>query len=217
MSFENPRITTLARFVRRHLVVLSAALLLTTSSAQAGTVLGFAQSNSSDTITGTVSGGIVTSLSTAGNADGGNVSIPVTVGSYLGAPFLGVMFETFVGVTSTDGTHFSGTIEFTSGTGGTGTNELTATFTDATFSINGGAAALTVSGNDVTFTSANATFGSNNAVALSFSDVSVGTTTFSAQNSGTLSTTAIPEPSTIVLGTFPLVLGALVLRKRKTK
>jgi hypothetical protein len=125
---------------------------LLNSSAQAGsTIFQYAQVNGTDFITATDNGSGTTTLSTAGNSDGGGYSIPVLVtNSYVGTgPF--VAFETFVGVTSVGGAatdpisgqpeqRFSGTIEFTAapaialGGGGQGQNYLTAVFSAFTLS-----------------------------------------------------------------------------------
>lgn len=118
--------------------VPSLLLQLLCTSSKAETVLIFGQINANDVVTMTNNGMGTTTLSTAGNADGGGVSIPVTITTFLGVPGVNIpAFETFVGVTSTsaatltngvDTQTFSGKIEFTSNPGGAGFNYLTATF-----------------------------------------------------------------------------------------
>ena len=121
-------------------VVACLAIVLLSSAARAGsTVLQFGQTNPSDVVTASESGG-VTMLSTGGNSDGGGVSIPVVITNFLGVPGVSIpAFETYVNVTSTGTAStflgqafqgFTGTIEITSGIGGTGSNFLTATFPD---------------------------------------------------------------------------------------
>ena len=140
MSASILRVTPAGRALLRSFVCACFAVFFLSAAAQAGsiTVLQFAQTNPADVVTATEAGG-VTTLSTAGNADGGGVSIPVTISNFLGMPGLSIpAFETYVNVTST-GTAttflgqifqgFTGTIEVTSGVGGTGSNYLTATFT----------------------------------------------------------------------------------------
>jgi hypothetical protein len=190
--------------------------------AQAGTILSFGQSNPADSITATVSAG-VTSFSTAGNADGGGVSIPVTITNFLGAPVTISAFETFVGVQTT-GTasvilgsvvqEVVGTIEITSGVGGAGTNFLTATFTDTALPgrvgglINGTQLQLSAAGppDTLVLTSGLAMLAAPTSMTLGFSNVHspvnlVGTTLggLTAQNAGTFSASVVPEPASMAL------------------
>jgi hypothetical protein len=207
-------------------------LLLLTSSASAGTVLQFAQTNPGDTLSA-IQSGSSTTLSTAGNTDGNNVSIPVRITNLNGVPGFNVTgFETFESVTSAGQAvsmggfveqAYSGTIVFSSLAGGLGTNYLTATFTDAIFIGSGSSPTLqTSTGSTVAFTSSIIPVLNMPGFSLSFSNVSPAVSTtdntlssFSGQQTGTFSGTVIPEPSTVVLGTFPLVLGVLVSLKRK--
>jgi hypothetical protein len=200
--------------------------------------------NPLDVITASVSGG-VTTLSTAGNADGAGVSIPVSISNYLGVPqvpFPILAFETFVDVHSTGsatttGTtisqNFVGTIEFTANPGpvsGTNPAFLIATFSGPNGTVSGGAGGgsvglnASVPSDTVSFTVPGMAF-ADAAISLSFSGISsLGTTggsigPFTAQGAGTFSAniSTVPEPSTIALSTFPLVLGALIyLKKRKS-
>ena len=233
------RLAVSTRLVRRSIAFACAATLLLGSSAQAGTILQFAQSNPADVVTGTNSGGGVTLLSSAGNADGGGTSIPVLASNYLGVPFpLGLpMFETYVGVTSTSAAtsaagsisqNYSGEIEFTSLPGGAGVVYLIATF-GATGVFSGGAAggsaSLTASvpKDTVTFTVPGMSF-SDAALSISYSGISpvLGITagsvsSFTGQNSGTFSANTVPEPSTLYLGSFATVMGALAFARKRMK
>jgi len=249
MSNPDLRSVVLARLLRRSLALACTASLFLGSCASAGTtILGFSQQNPLDVITATESGG-VTTLSTDGNADGGGLSVPVSISNYLGVPqvpFPILAFETFVGVhstgTATDvgGTisqNFVGTIEFTANPGVAGPGNpafLIATFSgpNGTFSggTDGGSASLSASepSDSVTFTVPGMSF-SNAAIGLGFSGINIppglstsgsSVASFSSQGAGTFSATvsSVPEPSTIALSTFPLVLGALIyLKKRKSR
>jgi hypothetical protein len=204
--------------------------------AQAGTVLQFGQINPVDVITATESGG-VTKLSTAGNADGLGVSVPVKITNLFGTPLVGIpAFETFVGVHSV-GTatfaggqifqNFVGTIEITSSPGGAGTNYLTAVFNNsalaglASGTAGGAQAQLAAAGppGSLLMTSAFAilsaptsmTVGFSNVAPL-FSDPDNSISSFTAQNAATFSATAIPEPATIGMGCMGVVFVALLVR-----
>jgi hypothetical protein len=192
------------------------------ASTQGATVLQFGQSNPADSVTATVSAG-VTSFSTAGNADGGGVSIPVLITNFLGVGTTLPAFETFVGVATTGPAtvgsgvvvqNVVGTIEFTSGIGGTGTNFLTATFTDTALPgrvgglLGGGQLNLESAGppDTLTLTSGLATLTAPTAMTIAFSDavpaLSVSGTTlagFTSQNAGTFSANFV-EPLTIAKG-----------------
>jgi hypothetical protein len=235
MSTRHQGFEISARFSRRSFALACATLFLLTSTTQAGTVLQFSQVNAGDIVTASESGG-VTTLSTAGNADGGGTAIPVAVSNFDGAPFPpGIpVFETFVGVTSTGAATssggtisqlFSGQIVFSEGTppGIVAPILLTATFTDAVFTSGGpNAATLAVSAPNLTLTSDLATFPSITGMALGFTNVSppLGITdgsiaSFTAQNAGTFSATAIPEPSALCLGSLAVGFGALGAYGRK--
>jgi hypothetical protein len=232
MNTRHHGLAVLARFMRRSFALACVTSLLMTSSTKAATVLQFSQVLSTDSVTATASGG-VTTLSTAGNADGGGLSIPLVVGNFNGAPFPpGIpVFETFVGVTSTGtatssgGTisqTFSGTIEYTSAPGGLGGNFLTARFTNAIFQGNGNSASLTATAPNITFTSSMAAFGPDTGMALGFTGITptVGITggsisSFTAQNAGTFSATIVPEPSALCLASFAAVIGTLAAYGKK--
>jgi hypothetical protein len=235
-----------ARLLRRTFAFACAASLLLGSSAKASsTVLGFSQQNPLDVITASESGG-VTTLSTAGNADGAGVSIPVSITNYLGVPqvpFPILAFETFVDVHSTGtatnvgGTisqNFVGTVEFTVNPGVAGPGNpafLIATFSgpNGTFSggAGGGGANLGASepSDTVTFTVPGMSF-SNASVALSFSGIVVppglGITggsvgPFTAQGAGTFSATTVPEPGTLGLASLAVVIGTLAYGRRRIR
>jgi len=228
MNRRHHGLAVLARFMRRSFALACVTSLLMTSSTKATTVLQFAQVLATDSVTATESGG-VTTLTTSSLTDG---SIAVVVSNFNGVPeppgF--ALFETFVGVTSTGtatsagGTisqNFSGTIEFTSGPGGTGLNFLTAKFTNAVFSGNGNSASLNATAPNVTFTSSQASFGPDTGMSVAFSGITPPLSTtggsvssFTAQNSGTFSA-VVPEPSALCLASFAAVIGTLAAYGKK--
>jgi len=221
-----------ARFLRRALASATAMLLLGISSANAGTVLIFAQYNSADVVTATTNAVThVTTLSTAGNPDGIGGSIPVYISSYDGTTYFPPLlaYETFVGVhstgaaTSSGGTisqTYAGEVEFLNATGTV--DYLTATFTNAVFSGSGFSASLNATAPNLTFSSNVSTFGPNTGMSIAFSGISPGLSEtggvlrgFTAQNAGDFSTSAIPEPSTLCLSAIAVIAGAAVARSRK--
>jgi len=227
-----------ARFVRRLLALACTATLLVGSSARASsTVLAFGQLNQDDIITATNAGG-VTTLSTAGNADGNFQSVPVLASTYLGVPqpFGLLMYETFVNVTSngaatnnggTIGQNFSGEIEYTSSPGGAGIVYLIATFgTNGKFSggAGGGSASLNASvpQDTVTFTIPGADYefagfsvGFSGLSSLGIAGGSVAG--FTGQTSGTFSATLVPEPGTLCMASIAVVIGTLAYGRKKMK
>jgi hypothetical protein len=237
MRSRNLQLARPARLLGRLVVLPSAAMLLLACSTQAGTVLQFAQVTATDTITATEAGG-VTTLSTAGNppSNGGPLSIAVTLTNFNGAPAPPIpVFETFVGVTSTDAAttsggvitqHFSGTIEFTLNPGpasATNPDFLTATFTNAVFSGLTNSASLNISTPDLTLSSSLATFGPDTGMSIGFSGIAPplsitngSVASFTAQNSGTFSA-AVPEPSTLGLASFALAIGTLAYGRKKMR
>jgi len=246
MSIPDPRLAISTRSLRRCFVFTCIAALLLGSSAQAGsTIFQFIQVNQKDTITATDNGSGTTQLFTSGNPDGGLVSIPVLVQtSYVGSgPF--VAFETFVGVTSVGAAvtdpftgqpeqKFSGEIEFTAAPGGFGQNYLTAVFSAFTFSPilqgqpGGAQAALTAAEppDNLVLTAQGISFGNPTAMTIGFSNItpalSIDTTdstiaSFTGQNSGTFSAAVVPEPGTLCLASFAVVIGAIAYRKMRTK
>jgi len=137
------------RLLRRSFAFACLAAILLCSHSQAGTILGFGQTNPADAITLTNDGLGTSTLSTAGNADGGGVSVPVLITNINGTPLLVPIpaFETFVDFHSVGPAQsvggnaeqaFNGTVEITSGVGGAGVNYLTATFSNVTGNMTGG-------------------------------------------------------------------------------
>jgi hypothetical protein len=212
------------------------ALVLVSSAAHAGTILQFDQTNPADVLTATQSGG-VTTLSTAGNVDGGNVSIPITIVNVNGVPGLAIpAFETFVNVTS-DGPalslgilnaqRFTGSIEISSLAGGLGINYLTATFvvpgSSSVFAgVTGGTqASLDATGppNALVFTSDLAILGPPTSMTIALSNVSPGVSvsnssiaSFTAQNAATFAATVVvPEPASLGMACTGLVLVSLAV------
>jgi hypothetical protein len=244
MSTRHCRLVKTGRFARRVLAFACAASLLLGSSANAGstTVLAFSQQNPLDVITATESGG-VTTLSTAGNADGAGVSIPVSISNYLGVPqfpFPILAFETFVDVHSVGGLtgsisqNFVGTVEFTVNPGVAGPGNpafLIATFSgpSGTFSGSPGGGSATLSASEptdtVTFTVPGMAF-ANGAVGLAFSGITVppglstsggSVASFTAQGAGTFSANVIPEPSALSLASIAVVVGTLTYGRKRVK
>jgi hypothetical protein len=221
-----------------------ASLLLLTCSTEAGTVLQFAQVSSTDVIVATNNGSGVTTLSTTSaiNADGGGVSIPVNISNYLGVsqvPFPLLAFETVAATSTTSAATaggiitqtFSGTIEFSANPindpSGPGQIFLLATFSTSMVSggSGGGSASLnsSVPQNIITFTVPGSEFAdaaqsisiSGVAPALSITGGSI--SSFTAQNSGTFSANVVPEPGTLGLASVALVCGTLAYGRKKMK
>jgi len=240
MSTRHYGLAVIARFLRRTFALACVTSLLMTSSTKAANELQFSQFNSAqpnpDVVTATETGG-VTTLSTTGNADGLNVSIPIVVTNFNGTPQPPgeILFETFVGVHSTSGASlsgttisqvYSGTIEFSQLAGGLGTKFLTATFTNAVLSGSGNSASLNATAPNLVFTSdlvsippdANTglsiAFTLVNGAPLSISSGSVAG--FTATNAGTLAVlAAVPEPSALCLASFAAVIGTLAAYGKK--
>jgi hypothetical protein len=243
MRIPDHQLAFSARFLRRPFVFAGAALLLLCSSANAGTVLQFGQINPADIVTATDSSG-TTTLSTTGNVDGAGVSIPVVITNFLGASVLIPAFETYVGVTSVgpavlfmgqDFQAFAGTIEFTSVPGGIGATFLSATFagvglaTNDLFGANGGSAA-TLSASEppasLVLTSVFAVLPPVTSMGIGFSNLSPAMhiasdgsiASFTGQNTGTFSSSSVPEPGTLSLASVAVVvLGTLAYARKRIK
>jgi hypothetical protein len=211
-------------------------LLLWNSDAHGGTVLQFNQTNPADFVTATQSAG-VTTLSTGGNIDGGNLSIAVTITNFLGTPGLNIpAFETLVNfvsvgpatsVGSLNVQPFTGIIEITGGIGGTGPNFLTVAFTNSAApgfmtGLSGGDQ-VSVNVNNppqtVVFTSDFAPLAVPLSVTLGFSNVEPAVhlvnnsfASFTGQNTGTFGATIIPEPASLSLACTGLVFVSLAIR-----
>jgi hypothetical protein len=234
MSSSATQFAISMRGLRRFFMISCAALVMMVgSTANAGTILQFTQAYSPDVVTATDSAGSTT-LTTTGNADGNNVSVPVIItNSYLGLPPFAA-YETFVGVTSTapagsvsigaqyDFQGFAGKIVFSSGPGGAGTNYLTATFTTGALSGYDGSHAASLSAAPTFTTSTGFAFEGPTSLSLSFSNVlpivaiSGGSiASFTAQNTGTFSANVVPEPGTLCLSGIAIVIGGLTYAKRR--
>jgi len=199
------------------------------SSSEAGTILIFGQANPLDVVTLHNGGAGTSTLSTAGNADGAGVSIPVLITTFLGVPGLSIpAFETYVGVASSgaavtmfglDAQAFQGTVEITSLPGGAGTNFLTATFANVGTNVNtlsgtaGANSASLVASQppaSLAITSDFGTFIAPTGMSISYSNVTPPLTIFNSslgasgdttmQSAGNFSATTIPEPSGLLLG-----------------
>jgi len=230
MRSSSPQLAVSARCSRPPFVFAAfacVAALLLSSSTNAGTILQFGQINPTDVVTATDTAG-VTTLSTAGNADGAGVSIPVILTNFLGLSGVNIpVFETFVGVTSTaaagsgagfDFQAFTGTVEFTLlpfGSAGN-VNYLTATFgssgahTSDIFGTDGGTTATLSSSQpqaSLVLTSAFAAFAAPTSMSISLGNLAPVYTiaggsiaSFTAQNAGTISASAVvPEPTSVAL------------------
>jgi len=245
MSTPDHRLAVSARFLRRSFAFACVALLLLGSSTNAGTtVLQFGQIDPTDIVTATDVAG-VTTLSTAGNADGNNVSILVNITNFLGVPGVNIpAFETFVNVTSSgpafssggsDFQAYTGTIEFTSLPGRAGTNYMTATLSNVgghpastLFGADGGAGA-TWSGSQppagLVLTSDFALLGPPTSMGMGFSFINPSLSiagdgsiaNFTGQNSGTFSASIVPEPGTFCMASFAVVFGLLAYGKKRMK
>jgi len=232
---SDPRVTRVGRWRALSVLYTCFGLVLLSSAAHAGTVLQFTQTNPADVVTATESGG-VTTLLTTGNADGGGVSIAVTIGNLLGVPGLAIpAFETFVNVKS-DGPaatlgilnaqRFTGSIVISSLIGGLGINYLTATFdvpgSGSIFAgVTGGTQAAldaTQPPNNLVLTSDFAVLGPPTSMTVGFSNLQPGVAIsnssiagFTAQNTATFAATVVPEPASFGMACSGLVLVSLAV------
>jgi len=245
MSTPDRQRSVSMRFLRCSFGLACVASLLLASSAQAGssTILEFSQVNSADVVVASQSGTTTTFTTTSAiNSDGGGVSVPVSISTYLGVsqvPFPLLAFET-VNLTSTtaasnSGTitqDYSGTIQFTVNPGPAGAGNpafLIATFGPAgvfTGGALGGSAGLNASEpqDSVTFTVPGMSF-SDAALNVSFSGINpvLGVTdmtvsSFTGQDAGTFSAAIVPEPGTLFMASLAVGVGTLCYcRKRKSR
>jgi len=247
MSTPDHQLTVSVRFLRRSCAFACAALLLLSSSTNAGTVLQYAQTDPADIVTATDTGSGTTTLSTAGNANGGGVSIPVTISNFMGTPGLAIpAFETFVGVTSIGAAttdifgniqqQFSGTVEITSSPGGAGFKYLTAVFGPMTLSpvFGGAGAGAYLSGaqppDSLVLTSDAGPLLSTTGMGISFSGISPSLSidstsdpghptiaSFTGQDTATFSSGSVPEPGTLGLASFAVALGLLTYWRNRRR
>jgi hypothetical protein len=246
MGTRDRRLGVSRILLRGSFVLACAGWLLLGSPANAGTVLQYGQLNPSDMVTATDNGAGTTTLTTTGNIDGGNFSIPVVITNFLGTPFPNgfAAFVTYVDVQSVGPAgidpfsgaieqKFSGKIEFSSGINGTGANYLTVVFSAFTLSpILGGAPAgtgatlqATQPPDSLVFTSSFATFGPITSMAIGFSNISPSLSiagdgslaSFTAQDAGTFGANSVPEPSTFCLASFAVVIGTFAAAYRRMR
>ena len=234
MRSATNRVPVLARLLSCTLVLGCAALLGLPTSASAGTILDFGQTDNTNFVSAAFSGNTAT-LTTHQITPATSVSIPVTItqiGNVLVPPT--AAFETFVGVTSSTPQTgdlkggFSGEIIISqfSAEQGFGEIALATTFSGGTLKADGGSGSLAASVplDTVNFTTQNALVeaalggATSGAFALSFAGItpsqSVPFVDFTTQNSGVFS--AIPEPASIVMALWA-VLGMLGYRPLRHK
>jgi hypothetical protein len=216
--------------MKAHPILIAATLLAGplawASTANASLILTFGQTSSSNTVTATDSGGTTTTIT------GSDVAVSITQIQGV-TPTPTPAFLTFdltsVGNATTVGSFvtqsFDGSFSITAGTGDTGTNYLSGTFTDAIFGEN---TSLTLSSSDppdsIAFTSSVITdLGNPTGISLSFANVTPGASidnktlaSFKAGVSGNFSGSPVPEPASLsLLGAGLLGLG-LTRRRRKS-
>lgn len=210
----------------------AAALVAFSGSNRAGaaTILTFGQTSSSNTIVATNPSATSTTIS------GANVAVTITQFVLGGTPisaFFNLSANSVGAATTVAGIinqKYSGTFSFTSGTGGSGTNYLSGTFSDA---VAGSGTGLTLTasnatgGETLTFTSSvipAADLGNPTAISFGFSNVTPAVTgtpdtiqALTASVAGTASATAVPEPSSMAIaGLGALGLIGYGIRRRKS-
>jgi hypothetical protein len=217
------------KMLSRVLAVAFLATLTLANSAGAATILVFGQSNAADDITERVVGATTQLISGSGTTA---TAIPVSITNLGGITPPGgaiAAFETFTltspsvagaGATSLD--NFSGTIQFSQTPGGV--SILTATITNGLLTLTGTSG--TFSTGTSVFTNLNGAIiaqlgGATTATggsALAFSNVS-GTIAsgFTAQNSGDFAANPIPEPASLISGSFAVLAGLGLFGLRRFK
>jgi hypothetical protein len=208
----------------KNLLLSAAALFLAAAPASATIVLNFGQISGSNTILAT------TNLAdTATTITGTDVAVTITqdIGGFLGPAVLNLSatsVDPAVSVGSSVLQHYAGNWSITSGLGGTGTNYLSGTFTDALFGT-GPSLTLSVGAPPDTITTTSdqipaIDLGLPEAISLSFTNVLppvgiTGTTLagFTSGIAGNFSATPVSEPASLALLGLG-VLGVGLVRRR---
>jgi hypothetical protein len=219
------------------LLFVTAFALVAARPARAATILSFQQTDFNETLNATTNGAGTTTLSTT------DMDVSVSLASFFGGGGLHSGFLTFNAVSTSQAVDSSGTItqnyagtfEIYSGTGLTGTNYLSGTFSDLLTGSGTGTnlVATTAGGDIVVFTSDLGTLVAPLGISLSFISVTpdlhitteAGLDTvaaFSTNVSGLFQaegvTSNVPEPaSMLLLGTGLLGLGAVYRRRQKAR
>jgi hypothetical protein len=198
------------------------------STANAVVVLNFGQVSGLNTITATPNG-----TDTATTISGSNVAVSITqdLGGFIGDAILNLnaaSTDAAVAVGTSVLQHFNGSWQITSGLGGTGTNYLSGTFTDAVFGT-GPSLTLSVGAPPDTITTTSdqipaIDLGLPEAISLSFTNVTppvgiAGTTLagFTASIAGNFSSTPVAAPEPAGLALLGVGLLGLAAIKRKPR
>lgn len=203
--------------------------------AYATQITAFGQTSQANTITATANGtGTQTTIAT--NGLGASVLIDQLFG-VVTPPAINAFFS--LTATSIDAAqtalgaiiqHYAGSFALTSGAGGTGTNELSGTFSDAAFGVNGGTQlSINVASPPDTLSLSSSvipaadlvapssfTLSMSNLGALTLDTATIGSFTSSFSGVANATTIAAPEPMTVgLLGVGLLGIGMTRLRTRR--